>query len=231
MSTQTINLGNMNEVKFNGQNVEVLYLNSTKIWEAKDIVTKTVERSISQITDANMAGITVIGAYAFSGCQNLTSVNFASTDLVTISSGAFSNCSSLETVDFSNCPNLENIQWEYIQWGAFRDCTSLKYIDLSGTKVSSFGSLTLAALSLLPLEIIKLPSTTASITTNFNFIDNTANCTLYVYAETPPTFASLSTDTMHIADSITSIRVPANSVSDYQNADVWSEKASIITSI
>ena len=88
--------------------------------EKGDILTYTniIERSISEISDDV---VTRIGANAFLGCFNLTTVNFS--QVTQIDYSAFCNCSNLTTINF---PVLENIG-SY----AFMSCYNLTSINLS----------------------------------------------------------------------------------------------------
>ena len=71
-----------------------------------------------------------VSAYAFYGAKNLHAVGFPES-LKDIGSGAFSGCNNLETVNFGQDSNLESIGAD-----AFKDCTTLKNIVLpEGLKI------------------------------------------------------------------------------------------------
>lgn len=77
-------------------------------------------------------GYTTIGAFAFSGCQNLTAVSLPAS-LETIGIMAFNNCGLLSQIDFSAATELTDIAF-----AAFSGCRSLEAVVMSDA-VSSIG--------------------------------------------------------------------------------------------
>ncbi|WP_455632560.1 leucine-rich repeat domain-containing protein [Parabacteroides sp.] len=70
------------------------------------------------------SGIAQLGRNAFSGCRNITSVDFSkSTQLAVVSLGTFSSCRNLKKVDFSNCASLNTLNI-----GAFDNCSALEEV-------------------------------------------------------------------------------------------------------
>lgn len=100
----------------------------------------------------NQENIYSMGAFAFSGCENLENVDIYNLHL--IPSEAFSNCkrlkkvrlgtgiSSIESRAFYNCQNLADINLpdtiEIIKKEAFRECKSIKSITIPAS-LKSFG--------------------------------------------------------------------------------------------
>ena len=86
------------------------------------------------IESLGFMGTTAIGDSAFSGCNNLKSLNFADCNC-DIGNNAFSNCTSLTSLSFygygSNKVNIGN--------SAFYNCSSLKQLDISNNAVGSIG--------------------------------------------------------------------------------------------
>ena len=94
-----------------------------------------------------------IGAFAFSGCENLESFDLKNVGM--IGEGAFSNCSSLDNISipegisiiedtaFFDCSNLKSIDIPKsvteISDGAFSGCTSIQNIDIPDN-ISRIGS-------------------------------------------------------------------------------------------
>ena len=71
--------------------------------------------------------ITNIRISAFEGCTDLESINLSEcTNLQVIEISAFSNCTSLKSIDITGCSKLESIEMS-----AFEDCTNLREISLN----------------------------------------------------------------------------------------------------
>ena len=118
--------------------------------------------------------VLTLGSNVFSGCEQLTKVNF-STDLTNIGSGDFSNCTSLKTFTipngvttvgnsaFSGCKYLDTVtigtKTETIGDSCFQDCIRLKTVNM-GRKVKTLGSsafyncISLSALDFANVETI-----------------------------------------------------------------------------
>lgn len=110
-------------------------------------VTKIGENAFagSAVTSVSMPeGITSIGQYAFSGCQNLESVTLPET-LTTLGSDAFRSCSSLKMIKipsgviaipghcFDGCSSLESVTIPEgvatIGWDAFTICNREQHVE------------------------------------------------------------------------------------------------------
>lgn len=79
-------------------------------------------------------GYTVIGAFAFNGCQNLEMVSLPAS-LETIGMMAFNDCAALSEIDFDAAKNLRSISF-----GAFNNCASLSGVYLPETITEIGGS-------------------------------------------------------------------------------------------
>ena len=64
---------------------------------SSDVAAKIVDRSITEVTAADLSGVTSIGQSAFSGCSRLTSIMIPDS-VTSIGNSAFSNCSSLSSI-------------------------------------------------------------------------------------------------------------------------------------
>ncbi len=109
---------------------------STAPWYSKRASIQTVE----------IYGGTTIGTYAFYGCNRITSVKFASTNLKSIGNNAFYGCSSLKSVDipsnittisentFYGCSSLTSVtlpsSLKTIASGAFNGCKNMTDITI-----------------------------------------------------------------------------------------------------
>lgn len=89
---------------------------------------KTLERI--DMTSCNK--LTIIGEFAFAGCENLTNIIFPE-NIEEIRETAFSNCEALASVDLSNCKKLDKIGESAFNW-----CPSLEEI-LLPESLSSIG--------------------------------------------------------------------------------------------
>lgn len=161
------------------------------------------------------SGCTKIGAMAFSGRTNLTSVTIS--DSVTIIDGdAFDACSGLTSVVIPDSVTS-------IYGSAFRDCYSLTSIKLPNGITEIYTSLLDDCISLTSLTI---PSGVTSIGT-FAFYNCSALTSVTVLATTPPTLASNSL----LNTGNCPIYVPAESVDAYKTASGWLSYASRIQPI
>ena len=115
------------------------------------------------------AGVTSIGANAFSGLADLTSFSIPES-VTTIGSGAFSDCSGLTAFII---PNKVTTVGEY----AFRGCTNLASVTIpkSVTSIGQGVFLECAGLT----TIISKMTQPASISADLNYIDSN-NITLYI---------------------------------------------------
>lgn len=99
---------------------------------------------------------TSIGAFAFSGCEQLTAVSLPSS-LKTIGMMAFYGCNSLSTIDFSVAQNLQTIGLS-----AFSGCSSLTAVNLPDTLTaigeSAFSNCALLTSVHLPNELTSIGS-------------------------------------------------------------------------
>lgn len=100
-----------------------------------DVARSIVNKTITAYSDNE---ITTVGAYAFNGCNKMTSVNFQ--NATSVGAYAFNGCSALTDV---NLPNAKTVGGN-----AFQNCTSLTKLDLpkatvlNGYLVSGCSSLT-----------------------------------------------------------------------------------------
>jgi hypothetical protein len=76
-------------------------------------------------TSINLSEVTSLGASAFAGCTNLTSITFGTSSVAfTISDSAFNGCSKLASINLSGYSNLS------IGAGAFGGCTILTTVEM-----------------------------------------------------------------------------------------------------
>jgi len=115
-------------------------------------------------------GVTDIGAWAFKGCENLTSVTFASgSQLKTIGSDAFSFCSNLSSITIPSGVTE-------IYDNAFVGCTSLSAITIP-TSITTIGDY--AFNTCTSLSVITIPSSVTYIGDGA-FIVWTSSQTIYI---------------------------------------------------
>ena len=175
-----------------------------------------VDRSITEITAEDLAGITSIGDYGFAGCNQLISIAIPNSiisfgyatfygcnklasiiipdSITSIGSSAFQNCSSLLSIIIPNSiSRIEN--------STFGGCTGLTSITI-GNGVTSIGNN--AFNNCRSLTGVTILAVTPPTLLNVNAFDSTNNCPIYV---------------------------PAASVTAYQSATNWSSLASRIQAI
>lgn len=183
-------------------------------------------------------GLTTIAANAFNSCDTLNTINLPST-LKYVGDSVFRNCTNLELSSlpasitsigsdaFLNCskltgdislPNLTSIGS-----GAFRGSKI--------TSISNLGSITGTGgwytFSSSTLVSVVLPATLTTVSTR-SFSNCTVLTTVTCLATTPPAYSGSE---VMLADTVTNIYVPADSVEEYQAANGWSRYASKISAI
>lgn len=193
-------------------------------------VTKIGENAFagSAVTSVSMPeGITSIGQYAFSGCQNLESVTLPET-LTTLGSDAFSGCQNLESVAlpeslttlggsaFKSCSSLKAVKIPSkvtaIPDDCFYDCSSLESVTIP-EGVTAIGY---DAFSGCKFNALTLPSTITSIGGGA-FINNYNLQSIICSATTPPTLG----DYAFSHNSGIDIKVPLSSIAAYRQAEGW----------
>lgn len=159
-------------------------------------------------------GVTGIDAVAFYRCSGLTSVTLPES-LMTISVSAFHGCTSLAAI---NIPS--NVV--YIANNAFRECTSLTYIELPDS-LKAINTLTFRDCTALTTVIIPKGVTTIG---NSAFRNCSSLTSVYNYALTPQETGTTAFADVNLASC--TLYVPEQSVSAYQNAEVWQDFGTII---
>lgn len=150
--------------------------------------------------------ITTIGIEAFEGCYGLTTVTLGNS-VTNIQKDAFHYCYALTNLTLS-----ENIT--YLGEDAFSDCHIEKVIfPKSLTTISD------AFRSNSFLNEVTLPTSITNIS-NWSFEYCNALKTIYSLNPTPPTCETYS---FAVMPNVTSVYVPASSVSAYKNAPIWGD--------
>lgn len=170
--------------------------------------------AITSFTLASGSALTEVPANAFSGCTDLSTVNFSSARITAISAGAFEGCVSLKEISLPSTVRT-------IEEHAFSGCSSLVSISLNG--VRSLGAYAFAgcaftsvdwtglSVSVIPeglfsgctsLTDVVLPEATASIGAN-----TFENCTsLTTFTINAPDTSVLSTISAGAFDGCSSLR-------------------------
>jgi len=150
--------------------------------------------------------ITNIGVEAFEACYGLTTVTMGNS-VTSIQNNAFHYCYALVNLTLS-----ENIT--YLGEDAFSDCHIEKVIfPKSLTTISD------AFRSNDYLTEVTLPASVTNIS-NWAFEYCNALKTIYCLNPTPP---ACETYSFYVVPNVTSVYVPASSVSAYKNAPVWGD--------
>lgn len=174
-----------------------------------------IDRSVTEITEADLVGATSIGDYAFYRCQKLKSTTLPDT-IVSIGDYAFLNCSAMISVTFLGVVTRIGAE-------CFSGCADLESIILP-EGLTSIGRTCFA--STKALKTLTIPSTVTDI--GSKLLQNSGVTTLYVMAITPPTIIST---TFLNASADLNIYVPAESLEVYKSATNWSAYADRIFAI
>ena len=139
--------------------------------------TQLVDRSITEVTADDLAGVTSIGSSAFSGCSSLTTITIP-VSVTSIGYSAFRECSSLKTITIPDSVTS-------IGWYAFRECSSLKTITIPDS-VKSIGANAFYDCS--NLTTITIPVSVTSIGANAFY--DCSNLTSVTYDGQAPNISS-----------------------------------------
>jgi hypothetical protein len=157
----------------------------------------------------------------FAGCKNLKGIVIPST-VTQIGVSAFESCTSLTTMDFK--PNSSLTDFGY---NVFLYCSSLKELQLPSSLTKVFTYLFNGCTG---LEKITLPSSITEIQDQAFRYCVSLN-TVIVKREASAGITTLATVLVFDGcSSLTTIKVPANSVDDYKNATNWSTFKDLIVS-
>jgi hypothetical protein len=158
---------------------------------------------------------------AFKGCTNLKSVIIPST-VTQIGVSAFESCTAMETFEFTQPSSFTDFGYN-----VFLYCSSLKELQLPSSLTKVFTYLFNGCTG---LEKITLPSSITEIQDQaFRFC--TSLNTVLIKREASAGITKLATGTVFdLCDSLTTIKVPANSVNDYKTASNWVKFKDLIVS-
>ena len=93
---------------------------------------QVVSRMVTELTEADLVGVTSIGAYAFSNCIYLYSITIPSS-VTSIETNAFANCLSLQAVTIpSSVTSIGSM--------AFTKCSALTSVTVEATTPPSLGA-------------------------------------------------------------------------------------------
>ncbi len=178
---------------------------------------QVVDRTVTEITAADLAGATSIGNYAFYTCASFTSITIPS-GVTTIGVYAFSSCANLASVTIP--PTVTNIGMY-----AFDSCSSLASITIPSGVTWLYNSTFEGCSSLASITI---PSGVTGIGHRV-FYGCQGLASVTVEATTPPTLLNINAFSNTSSSLI--IYVPAASVDTYKEATNWSNYSDKIQAI
>ena len=200
-----------NEVFYNCSSLKEVDLSSCKT------IGSNTFYNCNSLTSIDLSSCQTLGSGAFSSCYNLKEVK-GFTHVANVTESAFSGCHKLETIDLSNCKSFGN--------SAFSSCSSLTTL---GTLplCETIGDYAFSGCSNLGDVIIESTSINSIGRSAFNH-----NGTLTFMQATPFSIAERAFDgyDMIVVNSLL-FKVPAESLTAYQTADIWKNYASRIFAI
>lgn len=165
-------------------------------------------------------GAGTIEPSAFRRCSNLTSITFDGD--VALGVMCFAECHSLQSIDLSNVSET-SLFYNFSGVGAqFLNCSSLTNVILNSS-ITKLPPQMFVGCGGNSVFSITIPSGVTEIGAECFYA---TQATLTVLATTPPTINDNNT-----LLSVRSIKVPAGTLSAYQSAPYWSDKASVITEL
>lgn len=146
-----------------------------------DSFAKLVDRSITEVTAEDLAGVTSIGQSAFNSCVSLRSIEIPNT-VSSIATSAFINCSQLTSINIPNgITRIEN--------SCFRGCTSLTQITLPAS-ITYIASTSFSGDS--ALTGITILATNPPTLQNVSAFEYTNDCPIYVPANSVNSYKAAS---------------------------------------
>lgn len=189
----------------------VTYIPGGIVEECQKLVSVDISDSVKKILNK-----------AFSGCINLKTISGQNIEF--IETGAFYDCSSLESFNFPNLKTIDNgdSQWGTYRWGVFQNCTSLKSVVLP-QGLASIG--TMGFMNCISLESIVIPASIISIGDKQNLEQSSvfANCTslksITISSAEPIAIGETTFDAQTYINA--TLKTPVGTKNKYMNADNW----------
>lgn len=196
-----------------------------------------VDKTITEITAGDLAGITTIGTFAFTGCVNLTNVTIPDT-VITIGNNAFTSCTSLTSIIIPNSVlEMGSNMFQYcsalttavignsiqtLGSSMFSNCTNLTSVTI-GNRVQTIGSS--AFNTTKKLTSLTIPASVTRIKGDALTIgSSTGKATITFLRTTPPTIQKNSFN----VDYLNKIIVPVGCGEAYRTATNWANFADFI---
>ena len=155
---------------------------------------QVIDRTITEITAEDLAGVTIIGNYAFAACTNLTSITIPDS-ITSIGNCALSACNNITSITipdsvmsigtdaFKSCTNLNSVKIGNgvmeIKNNAFAYCESLRSITIPNSVTTLGSSLFYNCKQLTTVRIGN------GITNMDNAVFNSARSVKHIYIDKP----------------------------------------------
>lgn len=216
---------------------EMATLAAVPIGSTNNKLSQLVDKTITEITAEDLAGITKIGTYAFTSCVNLTSVIIPDT-VTSLGNNAFTSCVKLTSIIIPNSVlEMGSNMFQYcsalttavigngiqtLSSSAFQSCSSLTSV-IIGNRIQTIGSNVFT--SCRKLTSLTIPSSVTRIEGGALQIGNSNNKGTITFLRTTP--PSISPSAFN-ASYLNKIIVPAGCGEAYRTATNWANFAEYI---
>lgn len=173
-----------------------------------DVAAKIVDRTVTEVTSADLSGATSIGQHAFYACSNLTAATIPNS-VTSIGDAAFQGCNHLTSITIPNSVTS-------IGQNAFNSCFGLTSLVIPDG-VTSIGNYAFAYCS--GLTSVTIPGSVTSI--GNSAFRNCSNCLIYDFSNHTSVPTLVNTNAFQSTNANKKIIVPDALYDSWKAANNW----------